>query len=110
MKIEFLYFDGCPNADAARENLKNALQQLGLPYKWDEINLNSSNVPDTLKSYGSPTVLVDGKDINGAVDSSGSSNCRLYLTEKGFLGAPPVETITSSIKRILDKTGVDKPR
>lgn len=64
--IELAYFDGCPHADRARENLAAALGRVGLAPEWIEWDLESPSTPDRVRGLGSPTVLVDGCDVTGA--------------------------------------------
>ena len=67
MKVALLYFKGCPNISMARKNLNEAFAKAEIPVRWDEIDLNEPNTPKELKGYGSPTILVDGKDVTGIV-------------------------------------------
>ena len=46
MMIELVYFEGCPNADAARENLSKACDELGIAAAWQEWDQNDSSVPN----------------------------------------------------------------
>ena len=65
MNIELVYFEGCPNADAARENLRKACADLGMEADWKEWDQNNDNVPEYARAFGSPSILVDGKDVAG---------------------------------------------
>ena len=58
--IELIHFEGCPNVEATRENLVEALGTLGLGEEWREWDLEDSDTPDRVRRYGSPTVLVNG--------------------------------------------------
>lgn len=64
-RIELIFFDGCPNAEQARENLR------AIPgvVSWVEWNLSSPDTPDRFRRYGSPTVLVDGRDVTSEAAS-----------------------------------------
>lgn len=99
MKIELVYFEGCPNADAARGNLRKACDELGLKADWLEWNQNDNKVPAHVKAFGSPSILVDGRDVaGGSADYCGEKSCRLY---GGSQNAPAVETIKSALQRSL---------
>lgn len=76
MKIQLLSFPGCPNADAAREALRRALAAAGLPDSFEEVDVTSPGTPEQLRDWGSPTILVDSRDVAGA-EPTGPS-CRLY--------------------------------
>ncbi|NIP57549.1 MAG: hypothetical protein GWM92_07890 [Gemmatimonadetes bacterium] len=75
-KIEFVYFEGCPNADAARERLGKALDRTGRPREWKEWEMGDPEIPESHQAYGSPTVLVDGEPVaDGDVATDGRA-CR----------------------------------
>ena len=60
--VALLNFKGCPNVDQARENLRAAFQRIGRPAEWEEVDLESSNCPESWRGFPSPTVLVEGLD------------------------------------------------
>jgi hypothetical protein len=78
MRIELLYDRDCPNVARTRENLAAALTQVGLPQDWQELRSDQPHFPDGYRSYGSPAVLVDGRDVAGLEPDTGGSCCRLY--------------------------------
>jgi hypothetical protein len=89
MKIQLLAFHGCPNAEAAREALQDVLASSGIAAEIEEVSTDCSETPEALRGWGSPTVLINGVDIEGE-EPSGSS-CRLYRDERGQLrGVPSV--------------------
>lgn len=91
MKIQLLYFDGCPNVDAARNAVRAALAAEKLETVVDEIDVEAPTAPDWARGWGSPTILIDGQDVAGQQPSE-SSACRLYAG-----GAPSVEQIRRRI-------------
>lgn len=97
--IELIYDGDCPNRDKARSQLRLALDELGLPAQWKEWERSNPEAPAHVRNYGSPTILVDGKDVAGAKPSDGASSCRLYEGRNGgFEGIPPLEAIVSALK------------
>jgi|GEM_PF-1139275 len=104
MKIELLYFKGCPNISLARKSLNEAFAKADIPAQWDEVDLNEPNTPKELKGYGSPTILVDGKDVTGIAPSGESLSCRTYYNAKGEItGAPDIEIIVKAILESVKK-------
>jgi len=94
MKIELIYFDGCPKVDSARANLKQAFETIGIKGQWQEWEQNNPEAPDYAQRFGSPSILVNGKDIaNGPDDCCAPNSCRVY---EG--GTPSVEFIVSALK------------
>lgn len=77
-KIELIYDRECPNVEKTRLNIQTALVKAGLPQIWKEWNRNEPSSPIHVKKIGSPTILVDGKDIAEAPETEGN-NCRVYL-------------------------------
>ncbi|HEX9744253.1 MAG TPA: hypothetical protein VGB30_02395 [bacterium] len=103
MNIELIYDNICPNVEAAREVLSNALEQSGLPGKWDELNKDDGECPKHAKYYGSPTILVNGKDVAGLEPDSGMDCCRIYdHGEDGMKGIPTVDMIISAIQNFRE--------
>lgn len=72
MKIDLVYFEGCPHIASTRERLENVLTSLGSPAKWSEWDTSSPATPVHLRDYSSPTVLVDGRDVERKAPTSGA--------------------------------------
>ncbi len=73
--VELVYFTGCPNADKARENIRSALREIGRAEHWVEWDLEDGATPERYRSYGSPTVLVGGKDVVYAQAAATGLSC-----------------------------------
>lgn len=94
--VELIYDSDCPNVPQARENLLRAFGQAGLPPRWREWERADAAAPAYVRSWGSPTVLVDGKDVAGA-SYSDAACCRLYRDDKGARqGAPSATSIAAA--------------
>ena len=91
MKIQLLHFEGCPNVDAARAALRDALAAEKLDIAVEEIDVQRADAPEWARGWGSPTILIDGKDVTGQ-EPSNAASCRLYAG-----GAPSVESIRARI-------------
>ncbi len=100
-----LVFDGdCPNVPAARDALRGVLAELNLPVEWQEWDRAEPNAPDHVKQYGSPTILVNGRDVSEraasdpAANDAASKSCRVYVDANGrFHGVPPAEAIHAAL-------------
>lgn len=92
--IHLLYFEGCPNVEEARENLDEALNASGYcGAEWEEVDISGQRVPDGWHGFPSPTILVNGVNIEtGERRSKGTSSCRLG-------GAPAVKTIIKGLEQ-----------
>ncbi len=87
MKIQLLYFEGCPNVDASRAAIREALAAEKVDTWVEEIDVEKPGAPEWVHGWGSPTILIDGNDVAGQQPST-SSACRLYAD-----GAPSVASI-----------------
>ena len=98
MDIDFIYDETCPNFEAARTVLKRALEELGLRLAWHEWNRSEQSAPAFVSRFGSPTILVNGRDVAGVEPESAISCCRLYEDTAGNLKkVPPVELVVRAI-------------
>jgi mercuric ion transport protein len=98
MTVQLLFFPGCPNVDATRAALRRALAATGLPDAFEELDATAPTTPESLRAWGSPTVLVDGADVAGG-DPSGAS-CRLYVGADGRPAGVPSDAL---IRRALER-------
>lgn len=100
MKIELLYFEGCPNHVQALDNLKSALEESGLNERIDVINVTDNTEALARRFLGSPSIRIDGRDLEDA-DRNGaeySMKCRRYRNGDRIEGYPPRELILEAIK------------
>jgi hypothetical protein len=94
MAIQLLYFPDCPNVDAARDALREALALENRAVAVEEVDVSRSDAPGWTKGWGSPTVLIDGVDVAGEARSGEAMCCRIYKT-----GAPSIAQLREAIRR-----------
>ncbi len=99
MRIELLWFDGCPNHEAARRDLEGVLAARGIDAAAVHLVQVDEESAEELRFPGSPTIRVDGRDVEPAFRDAGSYalSCRVYVTPSGARGTPPVEWIERAI-------------
>lgn len=90
MRVELVFFSGCPHVAAARARLAAALADAALPANWREWDTLAAATPVQYRQYGSPTVLVDGHDVMG-LDTVPGPRCVVG-------GGPSVETIVAALR------------
>ena len=96
--VELIYDAECPNVNDARSQLIRAFHEAGVPPKWMEWDRAAPETPAHARGYGSPTILVDGRDVADVAASDGAECCRVYMAEGGkFSGVPSVKTIASAL-------------
>lgn len=109
MKIELIFDSTCPNVEATRQAIKNACSMFKLDLKWKEWDRSDTDAPEYVRKFGSPTVLVNGKDIDGHFEASMADCCRLYGVRDGHSqGAPSAETIADAIRTSFVSCRADK--
>ncbi len=98
MRIQLLYFPSCPNADAARTRLRQALRRCGKALSWEEVDLDALGTSSSLRRFGSPSILIDGRDVcpDGAQRASGTTCCRVY-PQSDIRGVPELEQLIASL-------------
>jgi hypothetical protein len=64
-KIVFMSRDGCVNTPLMRKSLDAALVQLSWPKQYVVLDAGKLPASDPKRQYGTPTVLVDGRDLMG---------------------------------------------
>ncbi len=105
MTIELLYFEGCPNYKPALAELEAALQALGMDEPITLLEREGESLPDYARGYGSPTVLVDGKDLFGEKPGD-LLCCRFY----GDLGYPQKSDIIEKLGSRQRENQPEDPR
>lgn len=92
IQVEFLYEETCPNVAATRRNLMRAFSNAGVVPKWREYRLEAEDAPSYAHGYGSPTILVNGRDLEGRAPDQHPA-CRLYADG----GVPAIELIERAL-------------
>ncbi len=97
MKVEILYFEGCPHHSPTVELVKEVLTECGLPAVPEQIEVRDAIEAERLCFPGSPTVRVDGEDIEAGVQDRReyALSCRMY----GTAGVPPRELLLTAFRR-----------
>jgi len=104
MKIDLLYFDGCPSWQPGLENLKSALKLEGEQAEIQVVNVQSNEDAERLHFLGSPSFLVDGEDLWPENREEYHLSCRIYMTPAGARGAPTTEMLQEKLRTLGHKT------
>jgi hypothetical protein len=96
MSVELIYDQSCPNVESTRATLLRAVAKLNRPPRWVEWERSAPDSPAYARTFGSPTILVDGQDI--APDNPSGESCRIYVRAGGMLGGvPPLDKIVDAL-------------
>jgi hypothetical protein len=101
--IELLYFDGCPNHVPARSLVETVLADHAVAAEIREVEVRDPADAQSKRFLGSPTIRVDGIDIEPEVahrDIFGMV-CRIYRDGIVLRGVPPRQLIEGAMQKAL---------
>jgi hypothetical protein len=99
MRIEILYVPGCPNYQPTFERLQAVLACEAVKVGIQGIPVTTEIEARALLFPGSPTVRVDGEDVEPHRTSVQSLACRLYENGSGIPSEELLRTAMSGAKR-----------
>ena len=83
-RVELLFWDGCPSHPQALEELRAAMADLGLdPEQVLLREVDTDQSADRERFVGSPTVRIDGVDIQDPGEEPVALTCRVYHRRDG---------------------------
>ena len=96
MKVEILFFEGCPNHPPAVERVQEVIQQEGVAAEVAEVEVRDEATAKAVGFLGSPTIRVNGIDIEPEARSCKPTGmaCRTYAG-----GLPSRELIREAIRQ-----------
>jgi hypothetical protein len=99
-RIELLYFAGCPTYQVARRTVAEVLEATSIAAEIREVNVDSEAKAHKLGFIGSPTIRIDGRDIDpDAVRGERFGlKCRVYTVDGRLLGHPSREMVLAALK------------
>ncbi len=97
-KITVFYFEGCPNYDPTVTLIQRVLDELRIEAVVESVEVRGSDDAQRLRFFGSPTVHVEGADIDPATEgrSDYSISCRKY----GPSGTPSRNMVVDALEKI----------
>lgn len=99
MRVEVLFVPGCPNYEPALERLKKVLISEGLNVDVHGVSVNTGEDAIALMFSGSPTIRIDGKDVEPSDIQAPGLTCRLYANRTGV---PSEETVRLAVSKAKD--------
>jgi hypothetical protein len=90
MNIELLYWEGCPSHPEALALLQEVLAERGVDASVELHEVLTDEEAQELRFPGSPTIRVDGRDVDIAgADSRPALTCRIYYLADGRVSPIP---------------------
>jgi hypothetical protein len=102
MKVELLYFDGCPSWQSGLQNLHSALEANGLDVFVELVQVLDNDDAARRKFLGSPSFRVNGIDLWNEERDTYSLSCRVYATLEGMKGSPTRQMLEEAIRQAID--------
>ena len=99
MTVEVFYIDSCPNHQPTVDRVNEVLEEMGLTANVMEIRVADSGSAVATRFLGSPTVHVNGNDVEPSARTASQFGvmCRTYLDGSQRQGVPPTELIRQAL-------------
>jgi len=96
--VELLVVEDCPHLDQARHDLESVLGHGIIEVPIQLVYVTSADDAEFLGFQGSPTVRINGDDVDPHPDLPVGLGCRLYRAADGSaVGSPPMELIKAAV-------------
>jgi hypothetical protein len=100
LRLEVLVLDGCPNVDITLQRVRTALAEAEVAADVQIVRVTGDDEARRLRFLGSPTVRVEGVDVEPASASRQDfgMQCRIYAVNGRFEGTPPTDWIAAALR------------
>ncbi len=89
-RVEFLWWSGCPSWERALARLREEMEALGLdPAAVEVEEVDTDEAAERRRFVGSPTIRVDGEDVQPTGDEPAGLTCRIYRLRDGRISPLP---------------------
>jgi hypothetical protein len=90
MRVELLYWEGCPSYPEALTLVEQVLAARGLDVPVEMCEVTTEDEAEVLRFPGSPTIRIDGRDVDPAgAGSPPALACRIYRLSGGKVSPIP---------------------
>jgi hypothetical protein len=102
MKVELLWWEGCPSYPETLGDLTRVLREEGVDAEVDLVEVGTDEQAQREHFPGSPTIRLDGEDAIAVPESEPFSlTCRVYRLRDGRISATPdPEDLRDAVRRI----------
>jgi hypothetical protein len=103
MRVQVLFFEGCPNHAALVPRLRELLNAAGAEDTDIElVRVEDADAAERERFLGSPSIRIDGEDVEpGAQERTDFGfKCRLFATPEGPRGMPADEWVLHALERV----------
>jgi hypothetical protein len=103
MRVELLWWEGCPSHPEALADLERILEDEGVKAEVELVEVETDEQARTERFPGSPTFRIDGEDPLPAGDGEPYSlTCRVYRLRDGRISpTPDPDDLREAVRRAL---------
>jgi hypothetical protein len=99
MRVEVMYFDGCPSYRAGEWILREVLVREEDEADVELVAVNTDQETQRLRFPGSPTIRMGCEDLFPVPDRAGYAlGCRMYATSEGLKGSPTAKMVGAALE------------
>jgi hypothetical protein len=97
--VELLWWEGCPSTDEALAMLREEMAVAGLDAGAIDVREVSTDVDAQREEFvGSPTIRINGRDVQPVPDEPIGLSCRVYRLADGRISPlPPREEVRQTL-------------
>jgi hypothetical protein len=105
MRVELLFWDGCPSHPKALAELRAAMAEAGLDPSSIVIREVRTQAEATRERFvGSPTIRIEGVDVQPPGDEPAGLTCRIYRRRDGrFSPTPDPDDVREALRAAQDR-------
>jgi hypothetical protein len=102
VKVELLWWDGCPSYPETLDDLERVLAEEGVEAEVELVEVETDEQAQAERFPGSPTIRLDGVDaVEPAETEPFSLTCRVYRMRDGRISATPdPEDLREAVRRV----------
>jgi hypothetical protein len=103
--VELLWWRGCPSWERALSELRTAMEAVGLDSGAALVReIETDAEAESADFVGSPTIRVDGTDIQPPGDLPTGLTCRVYRLRDGRISAlPEPAEVAAALERAIEE-------
>ena len=101
MRVELLWWEGCPSYPETRADLERLLREEGMEAEVEMVEVETDEQARAERFPGSPTIRIDGEDaIESAEGEPYSLTCRVFKLRDGRISpTPDPEDLRDALRR-----------
>ncbi|MCS7173959.1 MAG: thioredoxin family protein [Armatimonadetes bacterium] len=104
LRITLLYWEGCPSHEEALARVRRILAEEGVEAEVTVFRVHTEEEARRWRFVGSPTILVEGEDIQPSPEEPYRLTCRIYRWEDGRVSPlPSPETLRRAVRAALER-------